>query len=60
MFLRMVREEHVEIYRNSIMEEDARCVGHGSYCLGESGRICRRCERASTAGSGNRNGMLKA
>ena len=34
MLLRMITEEHVEIYRDSIMEEDARCVGYGSSCLG--------------------------
>ncbi|MBK8787062.1 MAG: hypothetical protein IPN43_11370 [Chitinophagaceae bacterium] len=49
----MITEEHVEIYRDSIMEEDARCVGYGSSCLGESRWLCRRCDRASTAGCAN-------
>jgi len=60
MLLRMITEEHVEIYRDSIMEEDARCVGYGSSCLGESRWLCRRCDRASTAGCANQNGMLIA
>lgn len=34
MFLRIVAEGKVEIYRNPIMEGEARCVGFGSYWLG--------------------------
>jgi len=60
MSLRMVTEEKVESYRNLIMEGDATCVGFGSSCLGESGRLCRRCEQASTAGCGNENKVLFA
>ena len=38
----------------------ARCVGFGSSWPGASGRLCGRCYRASTAGCGNRKGMLIA
>ena len=60
MFLRIVAEMEVEIYRNLIMKGEARCVGFGSYWLGASGLLCRRCDRASTAGCANWNEMLKA
>ena len=60
MFLRIVAEMEVEIYRNLIMKGEARCVGFGSYWLGASGQLYRRCDRASTAGCGFGKGMLKA
>ena len=41
MSLSMVTEEQVKIYRDLIMEGDARCVGSGSSCMGASGRLCR-------------------
>ena len=53
MFLRTVTESNVETYRNPIMKDEARCVGYGSCWPGASGRLCRRCERANTAGGAN-------
>ena len=56
----MVAEVKVERLRNVQLKSGAKWVGYGSSCMGASGRLCRRCALASTAGCGNWNGMLKA